>query len=110
MRRYFKNIIRALMGKEPSNNEPEQETDEYRHVKEHDLGQDGLCRPARSRIAKTGKKVASLELLVENLRQRLREKDMLLEQTKKSYQERINNYNLEIEELRTGQNNESVKQ
>jgi predicted RNase H-like nuclease (RuvC/YqgF family) len=73
MKRYFKNLLSALLG----NNPYEAERDELRRQMER--LRDMYCA-ACEKWAQGDKQVASLQQLVENLRERIKDKDAVIEQ------------------------------
>jgi chromosome segregation ATPase len=87
MRRYFKNLLSALLG----NNPYEAELDDLRRQMEQaaenvERLRDIYCA-ACEKWAQGDKQVASLQQLVENLRERIADKDAVIDQLKKEYRE-----------------------
>jgi len=80
MKRYLKNLLSALLG----NNPYEAERDEMRRQMEQasenvERLRDMYCA-ACEKLAQGDKQVASLQQLVENLRERIKDKDAVIEQ------------------------------
>ena len=88
MRRYFKNLIRAVLNINPYKVELDELRDHY--------------EKAAGQMTATEKMMGSLQALVENLRQRIDEKDELMKRMKEDYQARIEAYSREIDTLRSG--------
>lgn len=83
MKRYFLNLWEALLGRNP-----------YRAELER------MMEDCATLDAQHSREVKSYQTLVENLRQRLHDKDELMKRMKDDYQERIEQYNAKIDELR----------
>lgn len=132
MERYLKNLWLALTGRNPFRQELEEKTDQLAKAAVnvtslHDLYYAALekwnnettqrieaeavnDRLAR-RIGDLEKRIAGMQVLVENLRERVREKDVEMDAAGREFQERMNRmkgeyqnrieaYNLEIDALR----------
>ena len=87
MKRYLKNLLSALMG----NNPYQAERDELRRQMEQaaenvERLRDMYCA-ACEKWAQGDKQVASLQQLVENLRERIKDKDAAIKQLQKEYSE-----------------------
>ena len=90
----------ALRGKNPLRAELE---DAKRQYEATDKQEENLEETYKQMVAAKGdcdKKITDYQVLVENLRQRIEEKDQILAQTKKGYQARIKDYNIAIDELK----------
>lgn len=87
MKRYFKNLLSALLG----NNPYEAERDELRRQMEQaaenvERLRDMYCA-ACEKWEQGDKQVASLQQLVENLRERIADKDAVIDQLQNEYRE-----------------------
>lgn len=87
MKRYLKNLLSALLG----NNPYRAERDELRRQMEQaaenvERLRDMYCA-ACEKWEQGDKQVASLQQLVENLRERIKDKDAAIEQLQKEYRE-----------------------
>lgn len=102
MRRYFKNLIRAVLNINPYKAELDELRDHYEKAAENVQLLDGLYEKAAGQMTATEKMMGSLQALVENLRQRIDEKDELMKRMKEDYQARIEAYSREIDSLRSG--------
>ena len=91
MRRYFKNLLSALLG----NNPYEAERDDLRRQMEQAAENVEQLRnmycAACEKWAQGDKQVASLQQLVENLRERIKDKDAAINQLKKEYTKLLTN-------------------
>lgn len=89
IRRYFKNLFTALVGNNPYQMEQDRLREEYEKTVDKVRQLDELYWVFKEKQAEADKQMASYQVLVENLRQRLAEKDELIDQIKKDYQQRI---------------------
>jgi len=110
MRRYLKNVLIALFGRNPYRQELDELKEKYEKAGENVKSLRGMYCDAVERWTEADKQAKSLQALVENLRERIREKDArldeqerafreLLEQTRREYDKRIATYAEEIERL-----------
>jgi chromosome segregation ATPase len=87
MKQYFKNFLSALLG----NNPYQTERDELRHQMEQAAENVEQLRnmycAACEKCEQGDKQVASLQQLVENLRERIADKDAVIAQLQKEYRE-----------------------
>lgn len=109
MKRYIKNLWLALMGTNPFQQELDEKSSQYEKASKNISTLKEQYITALDKWDQTEKSVRGLQQLVENLRERLREKDLLMEKMKQEYQDRIKSYNLLIDEIRTGNNTENTK-
>ena len=89
MKRYFQNHWTALLGRNPYQREL-----------------DRVTVDCTTLVAQKNRELTGYQTLVENLRYRLTEKDMLMERLKKDYQERIGWYNARMDELQNKEKTE----
>ena len=94
MKRYLKNLLTALFGNNPFQMELAKAREDYEKTAARVEKLDKLYTKVQGQMG-------SYQNLVENLRKHLIEKDELLKRTKKEYQERIEQYNKIISELKT---------
>lgn len=110
MRRYLKNVLIALLGRNPYRQELDELKDKYEKAGENVKSLRGMYCDAVELWTVADKQAKSLQTLVENLRERIREKDAgleeqgrafreLLEQTRREHDKRIATYAEEIERL-----------
>lgn len=101
LKRYLKNLWRAITGKNPFEAEMQEEQRRCQAAEEKTkaLGAD-VARLLGDRT-RAEQEVKNYQNLTENLRQHLVDKDVVKERMKKDYQKRIEEYNLEIDRLRT---------
>ena len=120
MKRYFKNLWMALTGCDPFRDELEEKNSRLEKAAENVQSlQDQLYaalnkwnesakmaeesskafEEVSEKLASERQMVHDYEVLIENLRQRINEKDTLMDRMKKDYQQRIEQYTHKIEEL-----------
>lgn len=106
MKRYFRNLWLALTGSNPFRSELDEIRDKYEKTAAKveqlsELYYNSLERweKAEARTESVVKKLHDYENLIENLRERIVNKDILLERTKTEYQERIERYTTTIDGL-----------
>lgn len=100
MKRYFRNLFMALLGSDPFRRELDEVTGKYRKTAERVCQLNEAYYRVLDRLAEIDKTEAGYQALIENLRRRIAEKDLLLERTKQDYQKRIEAYVSEIDGLR----------
>lgn len=100
MEEYFRNLWMALRGKNPLRAELEDAKMEYEATVKQVENLEETYKQLVSAMGDCDKKITDYQVLVENLRQRIEEKDQILAQTKKDYQARIKDYNIAIDELK----------
>lgn len=112
MTEYWKNLILALTGNNPYRQELDETKRHYQQASDNVSSLRLMNNYLVERWDAAEKQASSLRKLVENLRGRISEKDAameqqdrsfreLLERTKADYQKRIDEYNREINELRS---------
>lgn len=79
MKHYIKNLIAALVGNDPYRMELEKIKEEYEKTAERVKMLDESYYKVRERLAEASRKSTGYQSLIENLRQRLSEKDALIE-------------------------------
>lgn len=110
MRRYLKNLIIALMGRNPYRMELDDLTEKYEKTAERVYGLNDIYFKMVEKMEETKMRMNDYQTLVENLRQRVAEKEVELdcqkkdfrdrmERIKSDYQKRLNACNRKIEEL-----------
>ena len=120
MKRYFKNLWMALTGCDPFRDELEEKNSQLENAAENvqalqdqlyaalDKWEQSVLMAEKSskafeevseKLASERQMVHDLEVLIENLRERINEKDTLMERMKQDYQQRITQYTQKIEEL-----------
>lgn len=110
MRRYLKNVVMALAGRNPYQQELDELKEKYEKAGENVQSLRDMYCDAVERWTEADKQARSLQALVENLRERIREKDAELEEQDKGFREwmektrqecdkRIATYAEEIERL-----------
>lgn len=104
MRQYFANLMTALRGINPFEEELDRVRQDYNRVAEQVAQLQSVYYAVKDKTAKTVKQNKSLQRLVENLRTRISEKDTLIERMKAEYQQRLKAYNVKIDELQNGAN------
>lgn len=104
MRQYFANLMTALRGINPFEEELDRVRQDYNRVAEQVTQLQSVYCAVKDKTAKTVKQNKSLQRLVENLRTRISEKDTLIERMKAEYQQRLKAYNVKIDELQNGSN------
>ena len=111
MRRYLKNVVMALLGRNPYREELDELKEKYEKTGENVKSLRGMYCDVVERWTEADKQAKSLQALVENLRERIREKDAgleeqerafreLLEQTRREYDKRIATYAEEIARMK----------
>lgn len=93
MKRYLKNLMKALCGNNPYQDELDRLREEFRTTAKG-------VKELESLYEKVSGQIGDYQKLVENLRKRLSEKNELLNRTKEEYQKRIDQYNKVISDLR----------
>jgi chromosome segregation ATPase len=111
MKRYLKNVVMALAGRNPYREDLDELKEKYEKAGENVKSLRGMYCNAVERWTEADKQAKSLQTLVENLRERIREKDAgleeqgrafreLLEQTRREYDKRIATYAEEIARMK----------
>ena len=100
IRRYFVTLAAAVIGRNPFIDELEEIRDHYEKTADNVRRISEMYDSCAERMEQDAEMIRSLQVLVENLRQRLAEKDALLTRTKEDYQKRIEAYNAEIDRLK----------
>ena len=110
MKRYFKNLLLALFGKDPFREELDSLKEKYDKAAKNTAALTDMYYTLVEKMSGTEKQVSGCQNLIENLRVRLSEKDAgmeaagqefrdRMERMKADYQRRIDEYNRKIEEL-----------
>ena len=117
MRRYLKNLLMAMLGRNPYQQELDELKEKYEKAGENVQSWQTMYYKAWDNVAameakmkEEDKQIVSLQALVENMRERVREKDAELEeqdkdfrkwmeQTRQEYDKRIATYAEEVERL-----------
>jgi len=87
MKRYFKNLLAALLGRNPYETERDEMRRQIEQAAENvERLRDMYCA-ACEKWEQSDKQVASLQQLVENLRERIKDKDAAIEQLQNEYRE-----------------------
>lgn len=82
MRRYLKNILSALLGNNPYEAERDDLAAKLEQAGENYRGLNELYYNVLEKWEAERKQIASLQQLVENLRERIKDKDAVIEQLK----------------------------
>ncbi len=96
---YLKNLLIAFFGINPFQLELEQVKEDYKKTETRVARLDECYESLKKKMLSTHKKIGDYQRIIENLRQRIAEKDELLNRMKDEYQQRINKYNTKIDEL-----------
>lgn len=83
MKRYFRNLLSALLGRNPYETERDEMAAELEKVGENYRGLNELYYNMVERWGTEQKQMASLQQLVENLRERIKDKDAVIGQLQK---------------------------
>lgn len=111
MKRYLKNLLSAMLGNNPYEAERDDLTAKLEKADENVRGLNELYYNVLEKWETERKQVASLQQLVENLRERIKDKDAAIDQQqrdyrertermKQEYQQRIAQYNTEVDALK----------
>ena len=87
MKRYLKNLLSALLGNNPYRAEREDLAAKLEQASDNVRGLQELYYNMVERWETEQKQMASLQQLVENLRERIKNKDAAIDQLKKEYRE-----------------------
>jgi len=85
MKQYFRNLLQILQGKNPYQAERDDLEEKLRLAGENVRGLNNLYYKALEKWENERKKVASLLQLVENLRERISDKDAIIEKQWREY-------------------------
>jgi len=111
MARYLTNLWKAFLGKNPYQDDLDELSEKYEKTAKHvKCLQDLYCHVV-DKMEEDSRMLTSSQTLIENLRERVREKDAELErqgtdyrermeQMKSGYQQQIGEYNIAIEEMK----------
>ena len=110
MKRYLRNLLMAIIGRNPYQVELDELTEHYEKTAERVMRLEEMHLTLQMKLKETFKWVSDYQALVENLRKRLSDKDAELEDARKEYnmwmqrqkadyQQRIDEYNAKIDEL-----------
>ncbi len=89
MRQYFRNLLQILQGKNPYQAERDDLEEKLRLAGENVRGLNNLYYKALEKWENERKKAASLLQLVENLRERISDKDAIIEEQRREYEKLI---------------------
>lgn len=89
MRQYFRNLLQILQGKNPYQAERDNLEEKLRQAGENVRGLNNLYYKALEKWENERKKAASLLQLVENLRERISDKDAIIEEQWREYEKFI---------------------
>ena len=89
MRQYFRNLLQILQGKNPYQAERDDLEEKLRLAGENVRGLNNLYYKALEKWESERKKAASLLQLVENLRERISDKDAIIEEQRREYEKLI---------------------
>lgn len=96
MKRYFKNLFIALCGNNPYQMELDRVREEYEKTTEKVAQLEDMYWKFKEQKAEIDKQVTGYQTLVENLRQRLKEKDEQLAQLKMSRQRLVDEHQKQV--------------
>lgn len=99
MKRYFKNLWMALTGCDPFRDELEEKNSQLENAADNLSAMQNQLYAALEKWEQSAKRIDDYEALIENLRERIKEKDTLMERMKEDYQKRIDQYTKKIDEL-----------
>ncbi len=99
MKRYFKNLWLALTGANPYSDELQDAKEKLDKAADNVSALQNQLYAALEKWEQYAKKTDDYEVLIENLRERIKEKDTLMERMKEDYQKRIEQYTKKIDEL-----------
>ena len=85
MKQYFRNLLQILQGKNPYQAERDDLEEKLRQAGENVRGLNNLYYKALEKWENERKKAASLLQLVENLRERISDKDAIIEEQWREY-------------------------
>ena len=111
MKRYFRNLFLAIFGNDPFQKELDDLSEKYEKAADHVKSLQDLYYKINEKMEEDAKMLISNQTLIENLRQRVTEKEEELEhqgsdyrermdRMKAEYQQRIKEYNITIDELK----------
>lgn len=107
IKRYFKTLLTAFLGMDPYRQELEQVRSKYEETARDVRALHDLYYICRGREEQASQQIVGLQKLVELLRDRIKEKDELIEQMKSdyrrqldNYEKRVGDYSLTIDKLR----------
>ena len=96
MKRYFKNLLSALLGNNPYQAERDELAEKLAKAGENIRGLNELYCNVLEKWEQSDKQVASLQQLVENLRDRIADKDAVIDQLQHiTYRDRRRHQNTE---------------
>lgn len=87
MKRYFKNLLSALLGNNPYEAERDELAAKLEKADENVRGLNELYYTLLEKWAANKRQLASLQQLVENLRERIADKDAVITQLQNEYRE-----------------------
>jgi chromosome segregation ATPase len=104
--RYLQNLMAAICGSDPYRMELDRVREEYEKTAARVAGLDELCDEFRSRQAELAGQIGDYQVLVENFRGRISDKDEQIAQMKREwkdreadYQKRVADYSSQIAKL-----------
>lgn len=100
VKQYLKTLMLALLGRNPFREELDELHEHYQKVADRVSDLNDLYLKSLESFEEVEGKVGDYQKLTENLRQRIAEKDALMERIKKDYQQRIEKYVQEVDRLR----------
>ena len=100
VKQYLKTLMLALLGRNPFREELDELHEHYQKVADRVSELNDLYLKSLESLEEVEGKVGDYQKLTENLRQRIAEKDALMERIKKDYQQRIEKYVQEVDRLR----------
>ncbi|MBQ8713027.1 MAG: hypothetical protein IJ551_09470 [Prevotella sp.] len=100
MKHYLKNLIAALLGRNPYREELDEVREHYEQAADNVRSMQDMYYNALEKWAEADKQAKSLQALTENLRERIREKDTMMEQMREEYQQRIRHKQEALDSLR----------
>lgn len=99
MKRYVKNLWLALTGANPYSDELQDAKDKLNKAADNLSAMQNQLYAALEKWEQSAKRIDDYEALIENLHERINEKDTLMERMKEDYQKRIDQYTKKIDEL-----------
>ncbi len=96
MKRYVKNLWLALTGANPYSDELQDAKDKLNKAEDNLSAMQNQLYAALKKWEQSAKRIDDYEALIENLRERIKEKDTLMERMKEDYQKRIDQYTKKI--------------
>lgn len=99
MRRYFKNLLIALLGRNPYQIELDEVKEKYEAAAENVSSLNDMYFNLLEKMDYAEKWIADYQRIIENLRERIKEKEEMLSQQDRDYRARIEEYDQKVKKL-----------